>query len=274
VAPIHAHERNGAVARKRCGMPERQLQEAGERFDRHFADPHGEFAVADATEPSHMSVDRDVVRRVGEQKVRPFVSHQAAEDGLVSSIPANQTMPTKTPHVACPRDSGCLISDREGDLILGLGRTVRRALARFIEHQVDLGRREAGEFDVEIDVDEALQLDRQQLPVPACTGSKLIVSQQVSAPLSRVQMSQAHRRDVLQAEQLCGLDPAVAGNDPAVLTDQNRIGEAEMSDTVGDLTDLLLGMDSGVAGMGTKARDWHRFDRHGLHGFSSSRIVS
>ncbi len=32
MAPVHAHERNGAVARDRCGMPERLLQEAGECF--------------------------------------------------------------------------------------------------------------------------------------------------------------------------------------------------------------------------------------------------
>jgi hypothetical protein len=66
----------------------------------------------------------------------------------------------------------------------------------------------------------------------------------------------------------------VAGNDPAVLSDQNRIVEAEMSDAVGDLPDLLLGMDARIAGIRAKARDRHRFDRHGLHGFSSSRIVS
>src|SRR5258708_39142312 len=73
-------------------------------------------------------------------------------------------------------------------------------------------------------------------------------------------MSQAHRRDAVQAEQLCGLDPAVAGNDLAVLSDQNWIGEAEPPNAVGDLADLLLGMDSGIAGMRPQARDQHRFD--------------
>jgi hypothetical protein len=52
----------------------------------------------------------------------------------------------------------------------------------------------------------------------------------------------------------------MAGNDLAVLSDQNRIGEAEMSDAVGDLPDLLLGMGSGIAGMRPQARDRHRFD--------------
>src|SRR2546425_7724123 len=98
MAPIHAHERNGAVARKRCCMPECLLQEAGECFDRHFADPHGEFAVADATQPCHMPIDWDVVWWVGEQEVGPFVPHQEVEDGLVLRISANQAMPTKIPN--------------------------------------------------------------------------------------------------------------------------------------------------------------------------------
>src|SRR3977135_898675 len=117
MAPIHAHERNGAVARKRGGMPKGLLQEAGECFARHFADPHGEFAVADATQPCHMTIDRYVVWGICEQEIRAFASHQEVEGGSVSSIPANQTMPTKAPHIACARDSGCFIIDREGDLI-------------------------------------------------------------------------------------------------------------------------------------------------------------
>jgi hypothetical protein len=74
-------------------------------------------------------------------------------------------MPTKTPHIAWSRDSGCRIIDREGDLVLSLGRTVRRALARLLEHEVDFSRREAGDLDLEVDVDEGLELNRQQLTV-------------------------------------------------------------------------------------------------------------
>jgi hypothetical protein len=37
-----------------------------------------------------------------------------------------------------------------------------------------------------------------------------------------------------------------------------------MSDAVGDLPDLFLGMDSGVAGMRPQARDRHRLDGYML----------
>jgi hypothetical protein len=165
------------------------VEETGECFDRHFADAHGEFAVADAPQPCHMPIDWDVVRRIREDEVRPFVPHQKVEDALVSRIAANQTMPTKAPHIACARDSGRGIIDREGNLILGLGRTVRRAFACLIEYDFDLGGREARELDVEIDVDEALQLNRQQLTVVPGIEGNLVVREHIGAPLSRVQMS-------------------------------------------------------------------------------------
>jgi hypothetical protein len=68
-------------------------------------------------------------------------------------------------------------------------------------------------------------------------------------------MSQAHRRDFLQTEQLCGLDPAMTGNDLAVLSDENGVSEAELPDAIGDLSDLFLGVGSGIAGIGPEARE-------------------
>jgi hypothetical protein len=58
----------------------------------------------------------------------------------------------------------------------------------------------------------------------------------------------------------------MAGNDTAVVPDQNRIGEPEPPDALCDLPDLLLGMGAGIAGMWPKASDWHRLDGHRLDG--------
>lgn len=79
-------------------------------------------------------------------------------------------------------------------------------------------------------------------------------------------MSQAHGRDFLQPEQLCGLDPAMAGNDLAVLSDENGVSEAELPDAIGDLSDLFLGVGSGIAEIRPKARDRHVFDSRRLGG--------
>jgi hypothetical protein len=91
------------------------------------------------------------------------------------------------------RDCGCLILDRKGDLIFGLGRSVWRALTRVFEHEVDLGWRKPGELHVEVDVDEGLQLNRQKLMVPAGIEGQLVIRKHIGAPLGRVQMRQAGR---------------------------------------------------------------------------------
>jgi hypothetical protein len=49
----------------------------------------------------------------------------------------------------------------------------------------------------------------------------------------------AHRRDISHAEQLCGLDPAVASNDAVGAIDQDRIDKAKFLDTGRDLPYLL-----------------------------------
>jgi hypothetical protein len=50
---------------------------------------------------------------------------------------------------------------------------------RLLEEEVDLRNREPGQFDVELEVDEALQLDCQELLVPAGLLGELVVSQDI-----------------------------------------------------------------------------------------------
>jgi hypothetical protein len=58
---------------------------------------------------------------------------------------------------------------------------------------------------------------------------------------------QTKGRDALDLEKLSGFDAAMSGDDPAIITDQHRIGESEPSDAVRDLPNLLLGMRPRVA---------------------------
>lgn len=215
-----------------------------------------------------MPIDRDVVGRIGEDQVCPFGSHQPFEHVVVSGVAADQTMAIEAPYIAWPGDSASRITGTDWDLVLGfrLGWTVRCALARFVDHDVDLGRRETRDLDVEIKGDEALKLDCQQLLVPASIERELVVDEHIGAPLSRIEMSEAHSRDVLQADQLCSLDSAVTGDDLAILADQYRVGKSEPPDAVCDLPDLLLGMGAGIAPIGPQARHRHRFDGHGPDG--------
>jgi hypothetical protein len=58
----------------------------------------------------------------------------------------------------------------------------------------------------------------------------------------------------------------MTGKDFALFADQDRIGEAEPPDAIGNLADLPLGMGPGIAGMWPQAGDRHRFDRCRLDG--------
>ena len=58
--------------------------------------------------------------------------------------------------LARSRDCGCRTTDTQQDLVLGFGQTIRRAFARLVQHDLDLGGREAGDLDLEIESDEAL----------------------------------------------------------------------------------------------------------------------
>jgi hypothetical protein len=243
-------------------MPERLLQEAGEGFGRHLADPHGELAMADPAKPRDMAVDRHVVGRVGEDEIRPFIPHQHGEDGPVPGIPADQAMAAEAPHVAGPRDGGRRIAGCKGD-VLRLGRTVRGALMSLLENDVDLGGGEAGELDVELDVDEALQLDRQQIPVPAGIERELIVGQYVGTSLRRIEVGEAHGGDAFQAQQPGGLDPAVTRDDLAIPSDQHRVGKTKPANTLGNLPDLLPGMGPGITRIRPQATGVGRFDSSG-----------
>jgi hypothetical protein len=69
-------------------MTECHLKERRECLPRHLAGPHGELAMADTTEAAHMSVDRKVVWRIGEDEIGAFVLKQAIQAVTVSGIAA------------------------------------------------------------------------------------------------------------------------------------------------------------------------------------------
>jgi hypothetical protein len=143
---------------------------------------------------------------------------------------------------------------------------VRRPFAGLVEYNVDLVQREPGDLDVEIDRDQALQLDRQQLLVPPGIEGELVIGQYIGPPLRHIEMGETQRRDALQPKKFCGLDTAVAGDDLAVLPDQHRVGEPEPPDAVGDLLHLLLGMGARIARIGPQPRHRHRLDDAALAG--------
>ncbi len=94
---------------------------------------------------------------------------------------------------------------------------------------------------------------RQQIAVPPRQFGQSIIRDHVGAPLGRGEIGQTNRRNLLQAEHLRGFDPAMAGDDLAVIRDEDGIDEAKPLDRLSNLFQLLLGMGAGIARRGTQA---------------------
>jgi hypothetical protein len=52
---------------------------------------------------------------------------------------------------------------------------------RLIENEIDLRHFEAGQLDLDVEVDQALQFDGQDLAIPPCLLRELVVSKDVRA---------------------------------------------------------------------------------------------
>jgi hypothetical protein len=138
---------------------------------------------------------------------------------------------------------------------------VERGPSGFLENEIDLRQGEAGALDVEFHIDERLQFDREHLAVPPGIQCQLVVRQHVGPSLCGIEMGQAHRGDALESQELGCLHSSVPGDDPVLVADQHRVGEAEPSDALGDLPDLLLGMRAGVFAIRPQAPQRHDLDR-------------
>src|SRR5215207_6807612 len=146
-------------------MPDRLGQEPCEGLRGHFAGSHGELAMTHPAEAADMAIDRHVVGWVREDEIRGFSFHQPREALGVPRVAAQEPMTIEEPDVSAPGDGYSRIAKRSY-LILRFTCPGRGALFRLLDHEVDLGEREARELDIELDVDQGLELDRQHVSVP------------------------------------------------------------------------------------------------------------
>src|SRR5262249_44393007 len=112
------------------------------------------------------------------------------------------------------------------DLIFGTTWRPSR-LPGLLQAKVDLGGLEARQLDLEVEIDQRLQLDRQNLPVPAGLLGKPVIGKDVSPLFWLGQVGERHGRHDADAEELCRRDPSVSGDDLALIIDQDRIAEAK-----------------------------------------------
>src|SRR5215470_1820176 len=113
-------------------------------------------------------------------------------------------------------------------------------LAGLIQNQIDLRHREAGKIDLEIQRNQLLQLDGENLAVPAGLFGQAIVCEYIGPALVFAEMRQPNHRHARQAQELGGLEPTMARDDLIVITHQDRISESKALHRSRDLLDLAL----------------------------------
>jgi hypothetical protein len=238
--PILTPELHSAGSAETAGAGHGGLQKPDELVLRHFSDAHCKLAMADALAAADKACDRDIVGWVGEDEPGDLLAHQRPVARHIQGVAAEDLVLTKPPEVARFGHSWPRPVDRF-DLVLRLRRL------RAFNDQVDFGHFETGDSEVDNDLGQVLQFDREDLSVPTRPRRELIVREDIGALFIGAEMLDPEDRDLGHADERGGGDPAVSGNDHPGLVDQNRIEKAERLQAISNQFDLALGMGAGVA---------------------------
>lgn len=246
VPPVHAEEVDRAIKAMVSHVPEAVVQEGDELISGHLAGRHGELAVLHLAGTTDMTVDRNVIRWIGEDHSGLLALHQGCDHLRIERIAADEAMRTKPPDVSRPT-AGRYIGVIRQEIV---GRVAILLVCLLGQNGVDLWNGEAAQRNIETALfslaQQGGQLLRQKIAVPACVERQLVVGEDIGALLRCRHVIEADARHLGLAKQLGRFDPAMAGKDRSGLIDQHRIGKAEFGNAVGDLPDLLLRMGPGV----------------------------
>ena len=248
MAPILAPELHRAWNAKAAGAADGASQEGDELVFGHLADRHRELAMRQAGALADEAGDLHVVGRVGEGNLSEFFAHERCIARHLQGVGAENAVRSNAPEIAGAGYSGARAVDRL-NLVLRLRRF------RLFDDEIDHRHFEASHRHIKVDNDvhQMLQLDREDVVVPACQRGELVVRQDVGAYLIVAEMLDAESRNLRHAQPLGRGEPSVASDNHAILVDQDRVDEAERLEAVADQFDLALGVSASVAGVGLEA---------------------
>ena len=119
-----------------------------------------------------------------------------------------------------------------------------------LQQAIDLVEIEAREVEIELRLAQLLELDAQQVLVPAGVLRDPVVGDAESPRLRLAQMLEAEHRHRLQLQLSGGQQPAVSGDQYTGLVHQAGHVEAEGGDRARDLRHLVVGMRACIGGVG------------------------
>jgi hypothetical protein len=105
----------------------------------------------------------------------------------------------------------------------------------------------AGQFKVEIQVGQFLQLEGQDIPRPARPLGQLVVSKNECAFFCRVQVLDSEHGNSLESESHGGFDASFAGHHIILPINKDGIIESKLSYRLRDLFDLFFGVNARIS---------------------------
>lgn len=136
--------------------------------------------MANAAQARNVAVDLKVIRWVSEGEISPFLAKQGVVVFRQSGIAADQLVPTQQPKV---RPAGHWRSAQSWNVVISSVGPVGISLRRVVEDEVRLGQAETRQFNIVVQVDEALELDCEDLALPASVERQLVVGKDVRSPV-------------------------------------------------------------------------------------------
>jgi hypothetical protein len=91
-----------------------------------------------------------------------------------------------------------------------------------------------------------LQLDSEQSAIPAGVFRQPVIGNHVSTNLGLAHVRQTHGRDLIKTDNFGAFDATVPGYDAVSVIDKDGIGKTKSPDGIGDLSNLLLRVGTGV----------------------------
>jgi hypothetical protein len=171
--------------------------------------------------------------------------------GQCRGVAAQQAMVAQDPEVARLADR---VLWRLRNLVLSL--IARRLAVGQRQQALQLRGVEANQVEVEALVAQPSQLFRQQRIIPARLQRELVVGDQIRPLLGLAQLVEPNHRHLGEPELARGEQPAVTGEDAALLVNQHRVRPPEFHHARRDLIDLRLAVRARIALVRAQPVDW------------------
>ena len=190
----------------------------------------------------------NIVRRIGKDHVGENAVHNLFQIRQHRGRAAKHTVITEQPQVTGLRYR-VFLNFRGGVII---GETL--VFSRFtVQKPVDIFEIKPRNVQIKIRFPKGLQLNAEHLFVPARVLRNFVIGNDQRPPLGFREMCQHNHRHCFQPQPLGRHQTPVTSDDDVIVTDEDRVHKAKLGNAARNLTDLLIRVRPGIAGVGDQA---------------------